>query len=70
MHSLKQIPDDFDWKIYLEKNIDLPRNYLELDCMNHYLTYGQYEKRVYREKKNFSVLVYSNRPFINCDLFQ
>ena len=69
MHSLKQIPDDFDWKIYLEKNIDLPRNYNEQDCINHYLTYGQYEKRVYREKKNFSLLVYSNRPFINCDLF-
>jgi hypothetical protein len=69
MFSLKNIPSDFNWKIYLERNIDLPRDYNRRDCINHYIKYGQYEKRVYRENKGFAFVLYSNRPFINCDLF-
>lgn len=42
------IPNDFDWKLYLKLNKDLPRNYNESECVNHYLTFGKNEHRFYK----------------------
>ena len=44
------IPNDFDWKIYLKLNKDLPRNYSKNDCINHYLNFGKKEKRFYKKE--------------------
>lgn len=44
------LPDDFDWKFYLELYEDLRRSGFrtEEDAIRHYLTYGIKEKRVYK----------------------
>jgi len=39
---------DFDWKVYLEINTDLPREFNENECKNHFLNHGIHEKRNYR----------------------
>lgn len=44
-----KIPDDFNWEIYLKINKDLPRNYDEYDCINHYLNHGKNEDRIYKK---------------------
>jgi len=66
--STSNIPNDFNWKVYLELNADLPRNYKLTDCLKHYLTYGQYEKRNYKKleaPKDFDWIVYLEK---NIDL--
>ena len=68
MISIKTIPNDFNWKLYLEINTDLPRYYAEHDCINHYLNYGQFENRIYR-KVDFSSIIYSSQNYMNQDLY-
>ena len=68
MISLKTIPNDFNWKLYLEINTDLPRYYAEHDCINHYLNYGQFENRIYK-KVDFSSIVCSSQDYMNQDLY-
>jgi len=41
-----KIPDDFNWKIYLAYNGDLPYNN-ELDCLHHWVIRGHGENRIY-----------------------
>jgi hypothetical protein len=48
-NNIKVIPSDFHWKIYLKLNKDLPSNYSKNDCINHYLNFGKYEKRLYKK---------------------
>jgi hypothetical protein len=54
MKSLKnikintEVPIDFDWEEYLDINKDLPRNYTEEQCINHFLNFGLDEKRLYK----------------------
>ena len=40
---------DFDWKTYLKLNQDLDQNYQEKDAIYHYLNYGVYENRQYKD---------------------
>jgi hypothetical protein len=68
MISLKTIPHDFNWQIYLEINEDLPRNYDEYTCKNHYLKFGYYENRRYR-KVDFLSLVHSTNDYMNKSLY-
>ena len=75
MKSLKnikintEVPIDFDWEEYLDINKDLPRNYTEKQCINHFLNYGIYEKRHYKEVQNLATLFFSYSHFIEVDIF-
>jgi len=48
-HINQVVPNDFNWAVYLKLNKDLPRNYNENDCINHYLKFGKNENRFYKE---------------------
>lgn len=50
-----KIPEDFDWKFYLNKYDDLKKAGLktENDAKNHYIKYGRYEKRIYKKKLSY-----------------
>lgn len=37
----------FDWKIYLQYNKDLSKNFGEKECLEHYYEHGQFENRIY-----------------------
>jgi hypothetical protein len=56
----KELPDFFDWKIYLIMNPDLIISGIisEKDAVNHYLDYGEYEHRQYFENKQINFYVY------------
>jgi hypothetical protein len=41
------IPDDFNWKIYLKLNMDLNQNANEKDTIKHYIDFGFMENRKY-----------------------
>ena len=41
------LPDDFNWKIYIEKNSDL-KHLNEYEVTMHYETTGYMEKRLYK----------------------
>jgi len=43
------IPYDFNWKLYLKINPDLNQNCNENDAIYHYLNYGIYENRQYKQ---------------------
>jgi len=43
------IPDDFNWKIYLKLNNDLNKACDENEAIYHYLNYGIYENRQYKQ---------------------
>ena len=43
------IPDDFNWKIYLKLNNDLNQVCDENEAIYHYLNYGIYENRQYKQ---------------------
>ena len=42
------VPDDFDWNIYLKLNLDLDENSDEIMCKMHYNNCGFYENRNYK----------------------
>jgi hypothetical protein len=71
MNNDNYIPDDFNWKIYLKINTDLPRTYNENECIRHYLIHGKNEKRLYKKNltyylpEDFNWKTYSK---INSDL--
>lgn len=62
------IPSGFDWKVYLEINTDLPRNYTKIDCLNHFINYGKNEGRILK-KTTFSSIFYANTIFMEVDIF-
>jgi hypothetical protein len=37
----------FNWKLYLQCNKDLPRNYDEKECIEHFYDKGQFENRFF-----------------------
>jgi len=39
---------DFDYKVYKFLNVDLPDHFNENDCINHFLTIGKFENRIYK----------------------
>ena len=43
------IPNNFNYLTYLELNKDLPKNFNEIECINHYITFGINEKRKYQK---------------------
>jgi hypothetical protein len=45
-----QIPNDFDWKIYLALNSDLNKNCNEEEVKWHYLNHGIFENRKYKNE--------------------
>jgi len=45
-----QIPNDFDWKIYLALNSDLNKNCNEEEVKLHYLNHGIFENRKYKNE--------------------
>jgi len=53
----KNIPNDFDWEYYLKNHPDLQKAGLktEAHCRTHYLHYGQYENRVYKQSNAFFI---------------
>lgn len=59
---MNELPKDFDWKYYLEYYEDLVKDGIctEKGAKNHYLTYGQYEDRIYCEQDTFKYFVFSS----------
>ena len=55
-----QIPNDFDWKIYLALNSDLNKNCNEEEVKLHYLNHGIFENRKYKNElpNNFDWKLY------------
>lgn len=51
----KKLPKNFDWKFYLDNNIDLKFNNIttELSAAIHYIYYGQYEKRKFFDSDRY-----------------
>jgi hypothetical protein len=48
---MSKLPEDFDWKIYLELNSDVRQDTeTKSGAIQHYLTYGIKENRVYSKK--------------------
>ena len=48
---LSKLPNDFDWKIYVQLNSNLS-NLTEIEAKNHYLQFGLKEKRNYKKLPN------------------
>ena len=44
------VPPDFIWRNYLELNSDLPREFNEDDCKQHFINHGRSENRNYKIK--------------------
>jgi hypothetical protein len=46
---MNSVPEDFDWQIYLQKNIDLIKAGIttKQGAIWHFLNYGRFEDRVY-----------------------
>ena len=58
---MSELPKDFDWKYYLEYYEDLVKGGICTEgAKNHYLTYGQYEDRIYYEQDTFKYFVFSS----------
>jgi hypothetical protein len=55
-----KLPEDFDWKTYLIKNIDLVLSGFDSEeqATDHYLKYGRSENRVYFEDKKIDHFVF------------
>jgi hypothetical protein len=55
-----KLPEDFDWKIYLIKNVDLILAGIKSkdEAINHYLQWGINESRVYYEDDKINYFVY------------
>jgi hypothetical protein len=55
-----RLPEDFDWKIYLIKNVDLilAGIYNEQRAIDHYLNYGASEYRIYYENHKIDKFAY------------
>jgi len=55
-----KLPEDFDWKIYLIKNVDLILAGInnEKDAVQHYLEYGVHEHRIYYEDNKADHFIY------------
>jgi len=55
-----EIPEFFDWKVYLIMNVDLIKSGIisEKDAVEHYLSYGKKEYRQYFENNKFDYYVY------------
>ena len=49
----KNIPDDFNPSTYIELNEDL-KYMTEIEAINHYISYGCFEKRIYTRKININ----------------
>ena len=56
-NKYENIPNDFDWKVYIELNEDL-YNMTELEAKTHYEIYGFYEKRLYKLDYIFDIFIY------------
>jgi hypothetical protein len=54
------LPEDFDWKVYLIKNVDLILAGInnEERAIDHYLNYGAIEYRIYYENHKVDKFVY------------
>jgi hypothetical protein len=46
----KQIPSDFNWKVYISMNSDINHITNKQDAINHYCNYGINENRIYKFK--------------------
>ena len=60
LDEIKKLPEDFDWRVYLIKNVDLILagiNNEEL-AIKHYLNYGNIEYRIYYENHKIDKFVY------------
>jgi hypothetical protein len=44
---MSSIPNNFNWKIYLQLNQDLDQKSNEKDVIDHYINYGIHENRKY-----------------------
>lgn len=60
LNNRHMLPDDFDWKFYLIKNVDLILEGIntEESATKHYLDYGINEYRVYYEKCKINTFIY------------
>jgi hypothetical protein len=57
INNFDKIPNDFDWKTYLDLNIDLNNLKTKEQAINHYLNYGFNEKRRYSRNNLPSVVL-------------
>ena len=53
-NEYENLPDDFDWKIYILLNEDI-KNFNETQAKNHYITFGFYENRKYKNNIIFEI---------------
>ena len=59
LKTKKYIPTNFNYIKYKELNNDLPTNWNEEDCINHYINYGIIERRIYNDNiNNYIILNY------------
>jgi hypothetical protein len=60
LDEIKKLPEDFDWKIYLIKNVDLILAGInnEEQAIEHYFNYGAIEYRIYYENHKIDKFVY------------
>lgn len=47
LQKQKYLPANFNYNRYKELNEDLPKDWNEQDCINHYINYGLIERRLY-----------------------
>lgn len=59
---MKNIPNDFDWKFYIDYYVDLQENGIKTQeqALNHYLQCGQFENRVYIKNNIVDINNYIN----------
>lgn len=67
MDNFENVPHDFNWKTYLELNLDLTQNIDEYECKKHYNIYGYKEKRNYK-KIDDTISIMQNNILNNYDI--
>ena len=63
------VPYDFDWKMYINLNKDIPKDLNEQNIIDHYLNYGYFENRNYTHNFNY-MKKYSNTSDISMFLLK